>query len=300
MATDDIASLVKFCTAETGLKVLNSQSLRWSSPHLFNDPFEPSHLSEPDFTADTLLTGMIKEAISMLFGPTEPSGKSNRLVAAVARWRDEERFGSEEEAAQVLKQLLGQISQQQHEAIDTYMASWRQFSRTLRICSFSSKPANQYAWQRYAENHAGIALRFSAGDDTALPKPRKVSYSTVPPLVTSLKQQIAVTYGRENAPSPDGFLDSMLSKSKDNNVEREWRCFSSDEAEPNADEQLWYTNKKFSAPELKAVYLGLATSPQDKNAVIKLVKEKYPKTKVYQAEKLPNRYEIDFVPLGSR
>ncbi len=297
---DEIASLVKFCTAETGLKVLNSQSLRWSAPHLFNDPFELSHKSEPDFTSDSLLKGMIKEAIGMLFGPSDPTGKSNRLVAAVARWRDEERFGSEDEATQVLNQLLSQIAQQQQESIDTYMTAWRQFSSSIRICSFSDKPNNMVAWQRYGENHSGIALRFSAGEDTALPDPKRVTYSLVPSLVTSLKEQVAVTYGKETAPTPGSFLDKMLNKNKINSVEREWRCFSSEKPDADSDESLWYANKQFSAPELKAVYLGLATSRMDKDNVIKLIKEKYKNTKVYQAVALPNRYEIDFVQVATK
>ncbi|WP_101759662.1 DUF2971 domain-containing protein [Oceanicoccus sp. KOV_DT_Chl] len=181
MAIDEIASLVKFCSAETGLKILNSQSLRWSAPHLFNDPFELSHLSRPDFTPEKLLAGMIKEAINMLFAPSDPTGKNNRLVAAVARWREEERFASEEEAEQVLNQLLSQIANQQQESIDKYLAEWQRYARTLRICCFSDKPANIYSWRSYADNHAGIALRFSAGDDTSLTQPRKVTYSTTPP-----------------------------------------------------------------------------------------------------------------------
>ncbi len=300
MAIDEISSLVKFCSAETGLKVLNSQSLRWSAPHLFNDPFELNHHSEPDFTPETLLTGMIKEAINLLFGPSEPTGKHNRLITAISRWRGEERFASEEEAEQVLKQLLGQIVQQQQEGINSYLSAWQQFACSLRVCCFSDKPTNMQAWQRFADNHAGIALRFSAGEDTALPEPRKVTYGTTPPQVSSLKEQIAVTYGREKAPKSDGFIDKMLMKNKDNNVEREWRCFAADETDSGSDEQTWYNNKRFSAPELKAVYIGLATSLQNKEAVINLVKAKYANTKVYQAVALPNRYEIDFSQLATK
>lgn len=300
MAIDEIASLVKFCSAETGLKILNSQSLRWSAPHLFNDPFELSHLSRPDFTPEQLLSGMIKEAINMLFAPSEPTGKNNRLVAAIARWRDEERFASEDEAEQVLSQLLSQVANQQQEAIDQYLNAWQQFSRTLRICSFCDKPANMYSWRAYADNHAGIALRFSTGEDTALPTPRKVTYNPVPPLITSLKEQVAVTYGKEKSPSADSFIDKMLSKDKTQNVEREWRCFASDTEAAESDASLWYSNKQFSTPELKSVYLGLATSRQDRDAIIKLVKEKYRNTKVYQAQRLPGKYEIEFNQVATR
>ena len=37
-----------------------------------------------------------------------------------------------------------------------------------------------------------------------------------------------------------------------------------------------------------------------KDAVIKLIKDKYPKTKVYQTEALTGRYEIDFTQIGTR
>ncbi|WP_101759663.1 hypothetical protein [Oceanicoccus sp. KOV_DT_Chl] len=113
-----------------------------------------------------------------------------------------------------------------------------------------------------------------------------------------MKQQVAVTYGKENAPSADDFIDKMLSKDKTQSVEKEWRCFITDTAE--GDDSLWYTNKKFSTPELKAVYLGMSTSRQDRDAVIALVKEKYKNTKVYQAQNLPGRYEIDFVQVATR
>jgi len=296
VAIDDASSLVKFCSFESGLKILNSQSLRWSAPHLLNDPFEVHHKSNPDFTPQTLLSSMIKEAVSLLFGPNEPTGKANRIIAAICRWREEDRFASEEEAEQVLKQLLSQIAQQQQESIDLYMTQWRNFSRSLRICSFIDKPNNQYGWQRYADNHAGIALRFSTGHDTALTNPKRVHYDPTPPTIISLKQQIAVTYGREKTPTAntEDFVDKVLRKNRINHAEREWRCFSIDTSEPNVDEQLWYTNKKFTTPELKAVYLGLACSSENKNAVINLVRNNYKSTKIYQAHTLPNRYEIDF------
>ena len=97
---------------------------------------------------------MIKEAINLLFGPTEPKGKNNRLIAAIARWRDEERFASEEEAEQVLQQLLDPVAQRRVESIDNYLSSWETFAHNLRICCFSDKPNNIDCWQRYAENHS--------------------------------------------------------------------------------------------------------------------------------------------------
>ena len=291
---EEIISLVKFCSVDSGLKILNSQSLRWSAPHLFNDPFEPDYRSQADFTPEGLLRGIIKEAITMLFGAREPTGKSNRLVAAISRWREEERFTSEEEAESVLTQLLGQIARQQQEHIDEYMKLWRQFTSSLRICCFCDKPTNMSAWQRYADNHAGIALKFSAGEDSSLPAPMRVNYTTTPPLVTTLKEQIAVTYGRQAPPTPEDFIEKLLSKDRENKAEREWRCFAQEEGDPESDDQVWYSNKVFKAHELKAIYLGLGIKPEDRESIVHLARQHFRNSRIFQARALPGRYEIDF------
>lgn len=294
---DQTSALTKFCDIETGLKILNSQALRWSAPHLFQDPFELDYRSTSDFTADQFLKGLIKEAINMLFGPNEPRGKSNRLVAAIARWRDEERFASEEEAETVLKQLLTQLAEQQQLAIDKYLQDWQRFASLLRVCCFCDKPDNMAAWQRYAANHSGIALKFQAGEDSSLPKPRKISYSTNPPCVTSLSEQVGIAYGKEERPDKAAFIDKFLQKNRDNNGEREWRCFEVDNRDPDQDDQLWYTDKTFKTNELKAVYLGLGISPANRQQIVELVRRDYKNTRLFSAEAVAGKYEIQFSQL---
>ena len=290
MPSDEILALTKFCDIETGLKILNSQSLRWSAPSLFDDPFEPDHETELDFSAEGMVKGAIKDAIGMLFGPQEPSGRDNKLVAAICRWRDEERFGSEDEAEVVLKQLFGQLAEQHYEKVDVYMKAWHQFSKKIRIASFSDKPDNMTAWTTLAANHSGIALKFACGDETSLPSPKRLAYTATPPEVTNLKEQVDVLFGRQQAPNNEEFILKLLQKDKALSGQKEWRCFSFDSAEDG----LLYTNKPFEPAELKAVYLGLACSEEDKTAIIKVIKEKLKKTKVYQAKKAPAGYAVEF------
>jgi hypothetical protein len=278
---------------DVGLKALNHQTLRWSSPHLFNDPFEPNHSYSPDITHQKLLTGLIKEAMIMLFGPTEPTGKANRLVAAISRWRDEERFSSEEEAEQVLKQLLNQVAEHQQEDIDRFLSKWQQFAKALRICCFSDKPDNLTCWQHYADNHQGIALRFASGEGTSLKDPQRVSYKSQPLPLTSLKQQIDIAYGKAHSSDNHEFKDNLLTKNKVNNNEREWRCFGSDISQQN-DPQHWYNDVKFVSSELQAVYLGLSCEQQHREAISQLIKNQYSKTKIYQAQIIPGQYDIEF------
>ena len=294
MSPKEITSLVKYCSTDTCLAILNSQTLRWSAPHLFNDPFELCKKASADFDADQLLKGIINEAISMLFGPTEPRGKHNRLVAAISRWRSEERFTSESEAKQVLKQLLEPIAKQRWKGIKNHLEEWLQFASSLRICCFTDKPTRMHAWQRYADNHAGFALRFSAGEDSALPDPKKVKYGKVPPTVTSLQQHIAAVYDRDSAAENDDFLSKALTRPKHNNDEREWRCFDNEHnPAANHDDQPGFIDKPFPNAELKAVYVGMGASDADKKAVIRTLRKNYPQTRVYQMMPVASRYEVD-------
>jgi hypothetical protein len=298
LATTGISALVKFCNADTGLKHLSSQSLRWSSPHLFNDPFEASHLFSANITPETLLKGLTKEALTMLFGPNEPTGKDNRLIAAIARWRDEERFASEVEAEQVLKQLLSQVANRQQQNIDSFMADWRKFASNLRVCCFADKADNMTCWQRYANNHSGIALRLAAGEGNSLKDPRRLSYQGQPLQITSLKQQVDIAYGKQQATNSDEFINSLLVKNKENSTEREWRCFGREVSPLKPDDKQWYTDKPFATHELKAVYLGVAAEQSLKDTVTALVKKQYPKSKIYQAQVVTGEYALEFTALN--
>jgi hypothetical protein len=298
---DAVASLIKFCSIESGLKILNSQSLRWSAPHLFGDPFELQHNSEPDLTAERLLETLLREALIMLFGPEPPTGRHNKLVNVMARWREQQRFCDEQEADMVLRELLGQIAELQGRHVDEYMVQWRRFARTARIACFAEKPDNIACWQRFADNHCGLALRFDCGEGTALPKPLRVHYQSYAPVVTSQKEQLDVIYGRRSPPTPADFPDKLLIKGRHDSQEMEWRCFDSDQdEEAESDDSLWYSNRKFPAHELRAVYFGAHMARADKEHLSKLLRASYPTAKIYQAEALTGRYELEFTAFSNR
>lgn len=295
MSPDSVSSLVKFCTIDTGIKILSSQALRWSAPHLFNDPFELHDQTELELSSDTLLEVLRREALIMLFGPEPPSGRHNRLVNIMARWREQERFCDEQEADTVLRELLGQIAEIQARHVDEYMLEWQRFARNVRIACFGEKPGNIPCWQRFAANHRGIALRFNCGEDSALPKPQRVTYHQNAPLITSQSEQLEVIYGRRSAPTSAEFPEKLLHKGRQDHLEHEWRCIDRTNELEDEDREQCYDTRKFPAHELRAVYFGVFTAEQDKQHIGRLVRANYPTAKIYQAHATPGRYELDFV-----
>lgn len=297
--TENVSSLYKFCPLDTGLKILTSQSLRWSAPHLFADPFELDYLSDPALTTKDLLDELLREALIILFGPEEPTGRNNRLVNVMARWRDQQKFIDEEQAREVLQDLLGQIAKIQIDTVQEYLAEWRRFASAVRIASFAETVDNLNCWDRFTDNHTGLALRFECGDGTALPAPRRVTYSAAAPTITHKREQLEVIYGRRSAPIAADFDLKLLVKGRHQQGETEWRCFDHETApDTDADPALWYANKRFPAHELRAVYCGANMPAASRDQVARLLRSSYPSARLYQVQPVAGRYELEFVAIA--
>ncbi|MDO3388289.1 DUF2971 domain-containing protein [Gilvimarinus sp. SDUM040013] len=289
-------TLAKFAEADTAFKILESQCLRWSAPVLFSDPFELNHRTALAFDPQTLLQSVIRAACGMIFAREEPRGASP-LATVIRRWRDEERFGSPEEAEEVLSELMARMVDQRQDEIDELMGDWRLYTRSLRICSFSAKVDNLTAWQYFANEHRGAAFKFQCGDDTPLRHPQAVRYNLARPEITSLKEQLNVVLYNEKLRSQEFFEDKFLVKQPSAKNESEWRCLMNVNAEESAkstDESLWYSDVKFAPEHLRSVYLGAFMPVATKKKLVELVTEKYPETKIFQAEATPGKYEIGF------
>lgn len=292
---DTVPSLYKFCSLDTGLKILSSQTLRWSAPHLFADPFELNHQSDPQITAQALLDVLLREALIMLFGPDAPTGRHNRLVNIMARWREQQKFIDEEQAQGVLRDLLGQIANIQVERVQEKLVEWRRWASLIRVASFSETVDNATCWERFADRHRGLALRFACGADTGLPQPQRITYAGQAAVITSKREQLELIYGRITAPDHEDYETKLLIKGRHQQGEMEWRCFSranSDELE--SDPELWYDNRRFPAHELRAVYCGIGVAPATREPLLRMLRSSYPSARLYQARPVTGRYELEF------
>lgn len=289
-------TLAKFCSATTAEKILSSQRLRWSAPHLLSDPFELNHQTQLNFDPMTLLDGVIRTATGMIFSREEPRSRSP-LATVIRRWRDEERFASPDEAEDVLKELMSRMVNQRQTAIDETMADWRRFTRELRLCCFSAKADNLPSWQRHADCHRGAALRFRCGEFTALPEPKAVEYSPNRPEITTFKEQINAILHHDDVNAQDSFLEKFLVKPPMSSDELEWRCFFHAEDQASSrenDDSLWYDDRPFEKSDLTSVYLGAFMSSKDKRRLVSIISERYTNAKMFQAQVIPGKYEIEF------
>ena len=108
MAQERPKQLVKYLSVASGLQALESQALQWSSPNAFLSPFEINGRMTLSFSTKELLDSTVKNATAMIFAENRPQGETP-LIAAINRWRDEQRFDTPDEAVHVLRDLLGKM-----------------------------------------------------------------------------------------------------------------------------------------------------------------------------------------------
>lgn len=292
MSNKQPTSLVKFASAESAIRILSQSSLRWSAPSAFKDPFELDHKSSLHFDSKGLLVACVKKTLGLIFSRDEPVGNSP-LIKAIKRWRAEDRFDSEDEATDVLSELLSSMVQHREPEMLQIMRDWKLYSSNLRILCLTETHDDAILWDRYGDNHTGVAIRLASGEDTSLEKPMPVSYSEKKPEISSLKEQIDILMDQAEVRVQEGFQDKFLCKSKAESQHKEWRLLKT--IEPSSvDEHTWHEDIGFPSHEVKAVYFGAEMNSEKKLELNTLLLSKYPKVKVFQAKAFGDRFELDF------
>lgn len=289
-------TLAKYCTVDSALTTLQTQTLRWCAPYLLGDPFELSHRSTLAFDPKSLLDHVVRAACGMIFAREEPRGNSP-LATVIRRWRGEERFASPEEAEEVIEELMARMVDQRLAELDDLMSEWRQYTRHLRILTLSAKHDNLSCWQYQAERHTGAALRFRMGEDSTFGTPEPVRYGLHRPEITTLKEQLNAVLYQERVEAQLYFQNKFLYQPQISKHEQQWRCFFSATDEPStkqADDQQWFDERVFDLDELEAVYLGANMQTEHKQAIVDILATDYPSVKVFQASIIPGRYDIEF------
>jgi hypothetical protein len=300
VSADKIDSLIKFADRDSAVRILADQKLRWSAPDRLDDPFELSSQSGLNFDTQSLLDSTIKLASSMIFAPEQPKGDSP-LINAIRRWREEERFASPDEAHGVLRELLGKMVDYRQAQLDGAKAKWQEYVRKVRICAFSAKPDNVTAWELFAENHRGVAIRFLPGSEEPFIVAKPVLYQTERPQLTSLREQLGAILHNRKDTVVERFKDHWFIKGVHRKLEQELRCVQlspRDIPVTHSEPHEWFDDLPFPAELVSGVFFGMRTDEATKGRIIDLVQERYKTAKIFQAVPGKVGYTIEFERIG--
>lgn len=270
-------SFFKYMPAATARLVLTHCTLRWSSPILFNDPFDvPRELSfgvQPEEIVQAL-AGRVARLIQA--PPEDTSMLEPRLRLIV----DAVRNGVAPELKQELLAGIAEVAgslRPTSAAMDELREMWRNLLPDHRILCLTESPAHAAMWYHYADQYRGAVLEFRCVDelDSAWLLARPVTYPASKPAIYSADGWAEILTMPHQLAVQTILHTATYTKSPDWSYESEWRVASfRREADTGP-----FTDYKFAPIELAAVYLGPNMSADDRVA-LRAAAAAFPATKV--------------------
>ncbi len=290
----DRVSFYKYMSSNTAKAVLENSTLRWSSPTLFNDPFDvPREMSfgiAPKEITEALSDRIIKLIESPPAHTVDLYLKLRLIVETVKKGVSE---SVKQELIEGLKDDATEL-EPSGESMDELRAMWRKFIPDFRILCLAESPSHEAMWCHYASKYTGAVFEFQCIEelDSAWFMAKPVKYpETKPDVYTAEGWAKILIMSHEKAIR--AILDvSTYTKSKDWSYENEWRITSFKRPNDAGD----FTDYKFHPDELSAIFLGPMITNEDREQLCKLA-QNYPKASILDAEIGLDR-EFKFKKLG--
>jgi Protein of unknown function (DUF2971) len=282
-------------SADTAKIVLQSNALRWSSPILFNDPFDVQFDLHVEYDSDRVANRAMQALVDGYLGrvPINPSNVLGHLLQTIRDWAP---GISEAELREKLYPGFYEGMERAERLMPQSHEEFRAAVADLKLLCLAEVQDNILMWAHYGKNHTGAVLELRCIEelDSAWGAARPVRYEATMPLLIDEDKLVALMSGVGNLAEDQVFENSVFVKAADWAYEREWRLVGGrDKAKPTED-------FAFHPDEVSAIYLGCRINPADREAITEIVGEKYPQATVYAGRKSERRFAVEFMPLPPR
>jgi hypothetical protein len=284
-----MSHLFKYVTSDTGRKIIKNRTLRWSTPPMLNDPFDMQfafQLRIDRQAARALALGKLWQHVygELLDRPLNDLGREIR------RCRDELPRMSREEFSR--DREFGDIVDTSIDDTEERIAEFSQVIQSHfvndKILCLSEMSESILMWSYYAQNHAGIVLRFTdETPDNPLVKARPVRYVDQIPSLFDDEMLSDMLAGYEGMDERRIMDEVVYTKSSHWAHEREWRVYSG-----RGRSDASYEDVPFNAKELDGVIFGVRTTEADRTTLAELIKTSYPHVALLQARVRTDNYEL--------
>lgn len=151
-------------TAGTAELVLSSRSLRWSSPLLFNDPFDVPRELTPGVSPQELVAAVARRHAKLIEQPPEDTSS---LTPKLQHIIDTVKKGI---PASVRAELIANLNSEAKASVPTgnsleaFRTMWREAIPSMRILCLTESPSHIAMWYHYAGNYTGVVLELACVD----------------------------------------------------------------------------------------------------------------------------------------
>lgn len=259
----------KYVTAKVAKIVVSTRKLRWSSPVLFNDPFDITQELRLAFDEGALNRALASRLASMIEG-ADASQVTNPAVGLMVRLA----MNAPEEKRKIIARELRETSRVttagQIEAMAMLKATWKEMVPRFRVICFSELNDVTPMWLHYADGYKGVALEFTAVDevDSPLLVARPVTYQDDPPGIANVDAWVDRLIGKPGADYWDLFSELEYIKALPWSYEKEWRIASF--ARPG--ETGLFADYGFFTRELTGIYFGPKCEQADREDLIGMLR----------------------------
>jgi len=280
----------KYYTAESAKLTLAHTSRKWSTPRLFNDPFDNQFNLYYEEPSEELAEQQLRQFHEILtspeplkpnqFGPMTPKAeliRQVRLQHPDLKYTDDEMAYLREGVIEGMRRVI--------QYVPTMNAAIRGVMADTTVFCLSETHDNLLMWSHYAQNHTGAVIKFLALAEVDAPTivARPVRYSRQMPQL-----DFAALMDFEKVPMD--IIDVVtMTKSEVWAYEKEWRIIAG-----LRDKTQSYEILPYAPEEVGAVYLGCNISIEDKEGIIEVTRRIYPKAKMFQAEKHEKEFALTF------
>lgn len=284
----------KYTTSDTAQKVIQTQKFRWSSPLLFNDPFDHQAGFVSLFTGHELSLAIERITEQAIFGdaPFNPPVPTPFARATAVMRKNRYRM-PREEILNGMKVAGKQIAEEYQGNFARLNDEIRSFLTHSRVFCMTESEDNVVMWSHYADQHKGVVFKLRRLEelDHRFIVARKVTYTDEPQPYLTLDQQVDNLVGNAYHDPTPLVWNSAHVKHTDWAYEKEWRVHVPLLNEPAGSGMTDYKEPK----ELfEAIYLGCRMPQGTLDQMTTLISEHLPNTEIYQAMKAPSQFQLSF------
>jgi len=269
-------SFCKYVSAEVAKVILINKTLRWSSPLLFDDPFDVTRVFAADTQPSEMQKYLIDELIELIQDEAELSSELNPKVRLmIETFRKSGRNDLKGKIINSLHDLKNELIMTSP-ALNELRKMWKDMALTFRILCFSARNNIASMWDRYADKYRGVVLEFSCLKELDSPWLIAEPVQYRPSFLDKTGWGKLLTLD-QGAVTKYIFYESCHTKTPDWLYQEEWRIVSFKRTGESGE----YSDYKFNPKELSAVYLGPEIEVEDRDIILALLKQGLSHVNVY-------------------
>jgi len=299
MITHDNEYFYKYVSAGTAKAILRNRSVRWSSPLLFNDPFDIQFDLQIPFTQDEHHDAMLQKYIEVFRnGRNGPINTENPQTELFNRLLDLTRERAPDMTDEELALEFGPSIREGYSKVVSSLPAVHEEVRGIlgHTCVFcvSTVPNSLLMWAHYADSHQGAVIKFRCLQErgTALCAATPVVYQEEMPPFMTLADSVASSFGEQDTPHEHLYHAMTATKGDEWAYENEWRAigiFRTPEETAQG-----YSDDKIYPEEIVEVTLGCRIEDADRDEILKLIVGNYPHAAIRQAHTADKSFTLDY------